>query len=219
MRPNVRVRWWLGWHPLYTVGAAAVLGFLVGNVVVTWAARAAMLRGGVGGYVEPLHRITGGGTAFLLVLAALPVVLSILVGVVLGVLTWLVGVWTVNRRAADVRADLLDEAHEGAFEYVTASGTVPLVSSPRTHSTAAFDIGPAEMTIHTRRVSMPERTVTLDRVDVVEYDDLRTVTVDPDGSITRFETDDGAIGTYTSGRPAALLAELQTRRPDLTVEE
>ena len=203
MRTSARVRWWFGWHPWYAVGAGAMAGLLVGNVVVTWTVRAAMLGEGVGSAAAPLKAVVGDGGAFLFALAAVPAVLSVAVGAVLGVGLWLVGVWTVNGRAEAV----LDRARGDGYVVSDGRGALPLVVPARTYHVTTVDLDGEEVSVTERRLSMPDRGVETARSLCLPADGLR-VAYDEETGRLRFEADGDEHAVGASDRPDDLLAAL-----------
>ncbi|MFB6074552.1 MAG: hypothetical protein ABEJ89_06030 [Haloarculaceae archaeon] len=223
MRPITRVLWWLGWHPRYSIAGGAVLGFLLGNVVVTWAVRASMLRGGLATALAPLRQVVGGGGTFLLVLAVLPVVGSILFGAVLGLGAWLVGVWTVNRHAGRELARALDGAardpdsggrgDDFLFSVATDDGTPPLVSRARSYDVARLRTDETGVSVAAGHLSLPDRRVERQREGRLRYEDLRAIAYADDDRTLRLETDDDRYAVRTGERPADLLTSLRDRGP------
>lgn len=215
MRPGVRVRWWLGWHPRYAVAGGAVAGVLVGNVLVTWLVRAAMLRGGLAGVAGPLRQVVGGGGPFLFVLAVVPVALSALVGVVLGAAAWVVCARTVTRHAAAALAAALPgpaSGPGGTDEFtvgdVVDGHTPPLVAAPRAYERSRVHVGPSAVTVTSHRFSLPDRTVETVRDLSVPRAAVQGVTHDAAAATLTVDLGGRTVTIAAADRPDALLAAL-----------
>ncbi|MFB6124704.1 MAG: hypothetical protein ABEJ59_01930 [Halanaeroarchaeum sp.] len=209
LAPIERLRWRLGWHPRWAVGGGAVAGFLVGNVLVTWSVRATMLRSSLDAATAPLRDLVGSGTAYLLALATIPVVVSILGGALVGVLVWFAGLRTVRQRLPAVRRGLLPG--DGGVRYVAASGSVPLLDAGRRlHVTEVASDG-RRLRVDRSVVALPTRTrestgsatVVLSAVSRVSFDDV---------GVARIETDEETVTFPTDERPEAVYDAVAGRR-------
>lgn len=216
MRSRARVAWWVGWHPRYAVVAGAFLGLVVGNVLVTWAVRATMLRGGLGEALSPLKALVGGGGTFLFVTAALPVVGSVFVGALVGAGAWLAGVWAVESRAAGVLGKATDGGPGGGdtyqFSVVTDDRGPPLLSYGRSYQVTRVRLDESALSVTVQGCSLPGRDSTNVEAFEIPYAAVETVT-DAEKSL-RIETAEESFVLSTVGRHADLLAGLRTRLPE-----
>lgn len=209
LAPSERLRWRLGWYPRWAVAGGALAGFLVGNVLVTWGVRATMLRSSLGAEAAPLRDLVGGGTAFLLALATIPVVVSILGGALAGALVWVGCLRTVRRRLPAIRRSLLSGT--SGVRYVSASMRAPFLDAGRRLDVAEITTDGRHLRIDRSVVSLPARTreatgsttVSLSAVGRVSYDDV---------GVARLETDDGTVTFPTDERPEAVYDAVAGRR-------
>lgn len=215
MRFPERVRWRIGWHPRYVLAAGAVLGFVVGNVVVTWGVRAAMLRGGLWGIAAPVRAVFGTGGLYLMAMATIPVVVSMAVGGLVGTLVWLLGRRAVSATATAVLDTLLAELPAAPYRYVVGDTPGPFGASPRTYRVTRFDPGESALAVTVDRVAMPARTVEREWSATVAYDRIEGLDYDADRSVLRLRTAAGRAAVPTGERPTDLLAALADRAPDV----
>lgn len=205
--PVTAVRWWAGWRPLVTVGAANFAGIALGKAIII-----------------PADLLLGDGLAVMAAVAAF--------GLVGGVVAWGLGVRSVNDRYPYVVDSFVAETCEDARDaigvgedarvetLVAGEGSRPFVEAKKryavTHLVAdaetvrAYQAGLDTVT----RESLFGRLVadvSLDRLRDVSYEDERLTLTEDDGSTHRFPADD---------RPDGAIAMLEdrvrseTERPD-----
>lgn len=210
MRTRAAVRWWLGWHPLASVGAGAFVGAVVGNVLLTWSVRAAMLDGGVSRYVGgPLQALVGGGTAYLVAIAALPALAAVGAGAVVGGLLWALEVRTVNARA-DALVEGLVRGEGDEFVLRRGHGSLPLVDANRRYDLSSVRCGEAGLRVSVDRLHLDERRVEHVRDVDVPYAGMAAVGYDGDALVV-----DAREGTHAFGAdrdPVELRAAIQSHR-------
>jgi len=235
MRTRAAVRWWVGWNPVATVGAGAFVGAVVGNVLLTWSVRAAMLGGGVSRFVgAPLQAAVGDGGGYLAALAVLPAFLAIGTGALAGGLLWTLGVRTVNAGADDVvdralrgtlgsradasgdvagraTADLEGGVPDGEqFVLSSGHGTLPLVGPSRRHDISRIRCAADRLVVSVERLRLDDRRV--DRVGGVSIPYEAIESVDYDGTSLVVDEDDGRYAFAADRDPVELREAIRSRR-------